>query len=61
MEMGEENMRVNGAVLVLLNELFPQIPEAGAAVENIDLPVDTNFNAGGIASVSQIFRLGSGS
>jgi hypothetical protein len=52
---------VNGTVLVFLHELLAQIPEAGAAVEDIDLPVDADLNAGGVPSVSQIFELGSGS
>src|SRR6266404_6152993 len=60
MKMGKKNVRVNGTVLVLLDQLLAQIAEAGAAVENIDLPVDADLNAGGIASVSQIFELGSG-
>src|SRR6266404_7355428 len=61
MEMGEKDVRVNGTVLVFLDQLLAQIAEAGAAVENIDLPVDADLNAGGIASISQIFELGSGS
>src|SRR5467141_1613878 len=61
MEMGKKNVRVNGTVLVFLYELLSQVPEAGPAVENINLPVDADLNAGGVPSVSQIFELGSGS
>src|SRR5437867_2478091 len=61
MEMGKKNVRVNGTVLMFLHELLAQVPEAGAAVEDIDLPVDADLNAGGVPSISQIFELGSGS
>src|SRR3954447_1263051 len=61
MKMRKENVRMDGPVLVFLDQLLSQVSEPGAAVEDVNLPVDTDLNAGGIASVSQILQLGSGS
>ena len=40
---------------LLLDQLFAQIAEAGAAIENINVPVDTHLNTGGIAPITQVF------
>jgi hypothetical protein len=40
---------------VLLRELLAQVAESGAAVENVDVPIDADFNTGGIAAVTQVF------
>ena len=45
--------RVLGFLFV--GQLFAQITETGAAVKDIDVLVDADFNAGGIASVTQVF------
>src|SRR5579872_5694781 len=57
-EMGKKDVRMHRLFAVFLQQLFAQIPESGAAVEDIDLPVDTDFDAGGVAPISQVFSLG---
>jgi len=59
-KVGEKNVRVDGlpafaAYRVFLRELFAQVSETGAAVEDIDVPVDAHLNTGGIAAVTQVF------
>jgi hypothetical protein len=48
-------MAVPAISSVLQGELFAQVPESGAAIENINVPVDADFNTGGIAPVTQVF------
>jgi hypothetical protein len=59
-KVGKENMGVDWvAVLaissVLQGELLAQIAESGATIKNVDVPVDADFNTGGIAAVTQVF------
>jgi hypothetical protein len=39
----------------LLGKLLAQVAESGAAVEYVNVPVDADFNTGGIAPVTQVF------
>jgi hypothetical protein len=48
-------MRVDGVAVSFLRELLAQVAETGAAIENINVPIDANFNTGGIAAVTQVF------
>jgi len=50
-----DRMAVPAISSVLLGELLAQVAESGAAIENINVPVDADFNTGGIAPVTQIF------
>src|SRR5215471_7981331 len=60
MEVRKENVRADGAAVGLLHQLLSQIAKTGAAVENEDASVQAHFDAGGIASIAQIFGLGRG-
>jgi len=50
-----DRMAVPAISSVLLGELLAQVAESGAAIENINVPVDADFNTGGIAPVTQVF------
>src|SRR5262249_22994024 len=60
MEVRKENVCADRATVGLLHQLFSQIAKAGATVENEDASVQAHLDAGGIASIAQIFGLGRG-
>jgi hypothetical protein len=51
----KKNVRVDGVAVSFLGKLLAQVAESGAAIENINVPVDADFNTGGIAPVTQVF------
>jgi len=60
MKVREKNVRVDRMAAlaisrVLLGKLFAQVAESGAAIENINVPVNADFNTGGITAVTQVF------
>src|SRR5215472_14439920 len=57
-EVGEKNVRRKRLSAGFLLQVLAEDAEAGAAIKNVDLSVDTDFDAGGVASIAQIFRLG---
>jgi len=40
---------------LFLDKLFAQIAKAGAAIKDINVPVDAHLNTGGIAPITQVF------
>ena len=54
-KMRKKNVRVDGMAVSFLRELLAQVAESGAAIENINVPIDADFNTGGIAPVTQVF------
>jgi hypothetical protein len=48
-------VRVDGITIPFLGELLAQVAESGAAIENVNVPIDADFNTGGIAAVTQVF------
>jgi len=54
-KVGKKNVRVDGMAVLFVRKLFAQVSEAGAAVEDIDVPVDAHLNTGGIAAITQVF------
>src|SRR5260370_30530157 len=57
MKVRKKDVRVKRAPVELVDQLFPQDTEAGAAVEDIDLAADANLDAGCIPAISYVFRL----
>jgi len=60
----EKNMCVDGMLcasvvcflrVLFLRELLAQVAESGAAVKDVDVPVDAHLNAGGIAAIAHVF------
>ena len=51
----KKNVRVDWVAVPFLGKLLAQVAESGAAIENINVPVDADFNTGGIAAVTQVF------
>jgi len=51
----EKNVRINGMAVPFLGKLLAQVAESGAAIEYVNMPVDADFNTGGIAPVAQVF------
>ena len=51
----KKNVRVDWVAVPFLGKLLAQVAESGAAIENINVPVDADFNTGGIAPVTQVF------
>src|SRR5579863_5523565 len=59
--VGEENVCFDTLVPELREKLFAERAQAGAAVEDQDLTLGAaNLDAGGISSVTKVFRGGSG-
>ena len=42
----------------LMYQLLAQATQSGAAIENVQAVAQADFDAGGVASVAQFFRLG---
>jgi hypothetical protein len=54
-EVRKKDVCVDGVTVSLLRELFAQVAESGAAIENVNVPIDADFNTGSIAAVTQVF------
>ena len=61
MEVGDENVSTNVAAVEFGAQLLSQGTEAGATVEDVQVVADAYLDAGGITSIAQVFRVGSGS
>src|ERR1700675_468726 len=59
-EMRNEDMRGKRPVAELALQFVSQHAKAGAAVEDVNLIAQANFDAGGIAPVAQVLGLWSG-
>src|SRR5262249_27373026 len=53
-EVGKKNMRRQRRSAGLLLQVLAQDAEPGAAIQNVNVSVDTDFDTGGIASIAQI-------
>ena len=51
----KKNVRVDRVAIPFLGKLLAQVAESGAAIENVNVPVDADFNTRGIAPVTQVF------
>jgi hypothetical protein len=54
-KVGDEDVRENFAAYELLAELLAESAESGPAIEDIKVVAESNLDAGGIASVAQVF------
>src|SRR5215469_1381210 len=59
MEEGDKDVSGDGLAIEFPEQVMPQRAEAGATVEDENAVAQTHLDAGGIASVAQVFRLGS--
>jgi hypothetical protein len=59
-EMGDKDVSVDRLVGELRRELLAEVAETCAAIEYVDLSVDTDLYAGGVASVPHVLHLWSG-
>jgi hypothetical protein len=57
MKMGEEYMRIDGAGTPLGHQALAEVPEPGSAVEDVDVVVDPDLDAGGVSAVLHVFQL----
>src|SRR5436305_2910914 len=57
MKVGDEDVRVHRLTFRLPQHLFSEHTEACAAIENIAAAVDAHLDAGGVATIAQVFRL----
>src|SRR5580704_963621 len=60
MKVGEENVGRNRTAVELMAQRLSQHPKSGAATEDVEIVPEAHFYARGVASVTHIFRLGSG-
>src|SRR5581483_2121475 len=56
-KVGDKNMRLDGAGAEFAQQVLAEISKAGAAVEDVEMPVNPHLNAGGVAPVAHVFRL----
>ena len=54
MEVGEEDVGVHGTSGKLFYQLLAEVAEAGAAVKNVDLVVNADFDAGSISAITHV-------
>jgi hypothetical protein len=60
MKMGDEDVGIDRLVGELCCELLAEVAETSSAIEYVDLSVDADLYAGGIASVPHVLHLRSG-
>ena len=48
-------MRRERMPIGFLRQLFAQVAKPGATVKHVDMSIDAYFDAGGIASIAQVF------
>src|SRR5207247_2974658 len=53
----KKDVRVKRTVIKLVDQLFPQNAEAGAAVEDVEVAADAHLDAGCVPAIAKIFRL----
>ena len=58
-KMRHENVGANRFAFGFALQLLPQRAKSGAAVEDVKIVAQANFDAGGVASVAQVVGLGS--
>src|SRR5438309_7678596 len=56
-KMRKKDVGVDRLALGFLDELLALVAKAGAAVEDVNLAVDSDFNAGGVSAVAEILCL----
>ena len=54
MEMRKKDMGADGIAVGFLHQLFAQVAETGATVEDIDTAVEAYLDAGGVTPIAQI-------
>ena len=58
-KMRDEDVGANRFALRVALQLLPERAQSGAAVEDVEVVAEANFDAGGVASVAQVVGLGS--
>src|SRR5207248_10138380 len=56
-KMRKKDVGVDRLTLGFLDELLAQVAKAGAAVEDVNLAVDPDFDARGVSAIAEILRL----
>ena len=57
MEVGKKDVSINRIGTTLGHQALAQVAESGAAIEDINMIIDPDFNAGGIAAIPHILQL----
>ena len=58
-KMRDEDVGANRFAFGIALQLLSERAQSGAAVEDVEVVADANFDAGGVASITQVVELGS--
>ena len=53
----EKDVRVRGRSVLFHLQLFAQVAESSAAIEDVDMPIQADFNTGRVTAITQILGL----